>query len=305
MKEPTPSSSPTGASPPRAVAKPPLHRPRPSTGKGKQAVFVDFNQAPREIVRVMDQARQDALVFSKQRRRWALLLLALFPAGLPFFFIDAALGYNVCTFSLVSLTLWIGAIVGLVMLVRHGKAPLFGSKFDLARTIFETLKDDVSPKRTMTGWLDLTGAEQESKETRRKSSRSGQPIIYYRDEWLRLKAQLYDGNVLRMSLIERVKARQGYWKRSRSGKNKWRSGASQQQYQLQVSISVSPDSYDIRPIPAGAAIPNSRFMIEQAEAGAGRVTLKAVSGDGFDAWDILNAVRFGYDHLQRANGSEL
>jgi hypothetical protein len=38
----------------------------------------------------------------------------------------------------------------------------FGPKFDLVRTVFETIKDDIAPKRTLMGWLDLTGAREEA-----------------------------------------------------------------------------------------------------------------------------------------------
>lgn len=294
-----PASQPPDASPPRDVAAPPAGRSKPPAGKGNRTVFVDFNQSPREIVQVMNETQQNAQAFNRQRKKQKLLLWLLFPLGLPFVLADLALGYNICTFSLVALTLWISAFVGLILLARRGKTPQFGPKFDLARTVFTTLKDDVSPKRTLTGWLDLTGAEQESKATRQKTSQSGQPIIYYRDEWLRFKTSLYDGNVLRISLVERVKARQGFWKRSRSGKHKWRAGRSDYRYQLQFSVSATPGSYDIQPLATGVKIPNSRFVVEQAEAGNDRIVLKAVTAETYDAWDVLNAMRFGYDHLQK------
>ena len=130
-------------------------------------------------------------------------------------------------------------------------------------------------------------------------SPSGRPIIRYRDEWLRLKTRLYDGNALRLSLTDRVKARQGFWKRSRiSGKNKWRGGSSQSMYELQFSVSVSPDSYQILPIQPGTAVPNSRFVLQQVEAGADRLSLSAATTADFDAWDVLNVLRFGYNHVR-------
>jgi hypothetical protein len=288
------------AQPPRAVTPPPAgQRPRPGPKGGARALFMDFNQLPREIVRVMHEARQQASAFNAARRRRTRLLWLLFPLGLPFVCADAALGYNVFTFSLVALTLWLGAIVGLIVIRRQGKAAEFGPKFDLACTVFETLKDDVSPKRGLVGWLDLTGAEQESKKTRTKSSASGQPIVYYRDEWLRMKASLYDGNVLRVSVIDRVKARQGFWKRSRSGKHKYRSGSSQSECQLEFSVSVDTGRYTLRSFDRQVtAIPNSRFVIRQAEASDGHLVLSAAAAGQFDAWDILNALHFGYDQVQ-------
>jgi hypothetical protein len=280
-----------------SVSKPPAQRPTPPTGKGSRAIFMDFNQSSREIVQVMDEAQQKAKVFNSQRKRRLMIFWLLFPAGIPFLCIDFAMGYNIFTFSLITVVLWGGGIIGLILAARLGKAPKFGPKFDMTRSIFETLKDDVSPKRTMVGWLDLTGAEQESKATQRKNSQSGQPIIYYRDEWLRLKTRLYDGNVLRLSLIERVKARQGYWKRSRSGKYKWRGGSSQNEHQLKFAVSAAPGMYEIQPIAVGTTIPNSRFVVQQAETGEGRVVLNAATSASYDAWDVLSAMRFGYEHL--------
>ncbi len=285
---------------PRAVAPPSAQRPAPSVKKGQRTLLLDFNQSPREIVRVMDETVQKVKDYQSQRRKRITLLWLVFPLGLPFICADSVMGYNACTFSLVALTLWLGAIAGLIVTWRQGKIPPFGPKFDLARTMFDTLRDDVSLKRTLVGWLDLTGAEQESKKAREKTSASGQPIIYYRDEWLRLKASLYDGNVLRVSLIDRVKARQGFWKRGSSGKLKHRSGSSETQFQLEFSISVDTSRYTLLPFDRQVTIiPNSRFVIQQAEVGDGRVALSTATANGqFDAWDILNALRFGYDYIQ-------
>ena len=295
-----PTKSPAAQSPPRQVSEP-AYRPQPPAGKkASQTIFMDFNQAPREILRVMDEAQQNAAAFNQQRKRWGRIFWLLLLAGIPFFCGDFALGYNIFTFTLVAITLWAAAIVGFIIRRRQGQPPKFGSQFDVTRSIFETIKDDVSPQKTLIGWLDLTGPEQESKATRQKNSQSGQPIVYYRDEWLRLKAGLFDGNILRMSLTDRVKVRQGYWKRSRiSGKNKWKSGSNQSHYQLQFSVSVNTDLYQVRPFQSGSRAPNSRFVITQADAADGRLSIKAETDKTFDAWDVLNVMRFGYDHLHQ------
>lgn len=296
----------SGETAPRVVAEPARRLP-PATGKAAQSVFMDFNQSPREIVQVMAEAQQKAEAFKTQRKRWQLGLFLLFPAGLPFLCADVWLGYNFFTFSLVALTLWAGAIFGLIWMRRQGQAPQFGPRFDLARTIFDTLKDDISPKHTLVGWLDLTGAEQESKKSRQKNSQSGQPIFYYRDDWLRLKTRLYDGNILRLAVVDQVKARQGFWKRSRiSGKNKWRGGSSEKQYELQFSVSLSPGAYEITSISIqpGAPIPNSRFVLQQVEASEGRLSLNAAASSDFDAWDVLNVMRFGYQHVVSSGQSD-
>jgi len=90
---------------------------------------------------------------------------------------------------------------------NHPSGQAFGPKFDAACTIFETIKDDIAPGRTLMGWLDLTGAQQPGKVVREGISASGAPVKAYRDEWLRIKMPLYDGNVMRVSGLERVRAR--------------------------------------------------------------------------------------------------
>ncbi|HNO12164.1 MAG TPA: acyl-CoA carboxylase subunit beta, partial [bacterium] len=57
-----------------------------------------------------------------------------------------------------------------------------------------------------------------ARETQDAQSRTTQ---LFNDPWLSLKAKLYDGNVLRVTAIQKTKKRKSYWKRSRiSGKSK-------------------------------------------------------------------------------------
>jgi hypothetical protein len=280
------------------VPETPAHRPVPPKGKGGDRLFFDFNQSPRELVRVMDEAKEKQRAYRSQSGWRKLLAVLMFPLGLVFFILDVALGYNICTFTLVALTLWAG---GLFLLIRLGrqKQVVFGTRYDIVRQIFGVLKDDMSPGRTMMGWLDLTGAEQESKIVRQKNSPSGRPVVYYQDEWLRLKARLYDGNVLRVSLVQRLKVRKGYYKRGRiSGKRKWKPGSSQGRYEMKMAVSADSSTFDIQPLAQAEPVPNSRFVIQETQRGPGRLTVKATVPEGFDAWDVLNAMQFVYNHIQ-------
>ncbi|MCA9959677.1 MAG: hypothetical protein KC443_11620, partial [Anaerolineales bacterium] len=228
----------------------PTYRPKPPDAKNGQAVFMDFNEKPAQIVAVMDGVKTQAQTFRSGKQRVSRLLWLLFPLGIPFILLDLWLGYNVLTFSLVALVLWGSAVVGLSAVRKQGRPPQFDSRFDMAREIMHTLQDDVQPKRTMMGWLDLTGFDRQHKQTRQKKAPSGRPVVYYKDEWMRMKVQLYDGCVLRVSLIEKVKDRKGYWKRSRiSGKQKWKSGSTHKQQYLQVAITANPEQYTVRPFP--------------------------------------------------------
>ena len=282
---------------PADIAEPPAHRPPPALKKGVRQIFFDFNQAPRDIIRLMDDVRQRERSFKSQRRWRQAIAWLLFPAGLVFLVPDVVLGFNICTFSLLTLALWAVGIVALIWLGRQRTAQ-FDSRYDLTRQMFDVLKDDVAEERTLMGWLDLTGTEQASKIVRQGASASGQPIMYYQDEWLRLKARLYDGNVLRASLFDRVKARQGFYKRGAvSGKMKWRAGSSQDMHRLRIAVTANPDAYALQPLPQSGAIPNSRFVLETAEVAGGQLQLSAATTGDFDAWDVLNAMRFIYDHL--------
>jgi hypothetical protein len=292
----------TGEAPPdtapRDIATPPPSRPTPVLKPGARQVFFDFNQAPRDLMRFMDDLREREREFRTQRtwRQWIAWLL--FPVGLVFLALDVLLGYNVCTFSLVALTLWVVGVVSLVWLGRQ-RAAQFDSRYDLTREMFDVLKDDVAPGRGLTGWLDLTGAEQESKIIRHSASASGQPIVYYQDEWLRLTAHLYDGNVLRASLFKRAKVRQGFYKRGAiSGKNKWRAGSTQTLHRLRIAVTARPAAYTVQPITHTGALPNSHFTFENAEVAGNQLQISAATLSDYDAWDVLSAMRFAYDQLQ-------
>ena len=294
---PTDTGADDGA--PRDIVAPPAHRPTPTLKPGRRQVFFDFNQPPRDLVRFMDDLRQREQSFARQRAWRQVIAWLLFPAGVVFLLLDLALGYNVCTFSLVALTLWAAGVVGLIWLRRERSAP-FDSRYDLTRQMFEVLKDDIAPGRTLTGWLDLTGAEQESKIIRKSVSASGQPIVYYQDEWLRLKAKLYDGSVLRASLFRRAKVRQGFYKRGTiSGKMKWRAGSSQSLHRLRIAVTANPAVYSVQPVTYSGALPSSRFTFEGAEVVGSQLQLNAATLSNYDAWDVLNAMRFAYDQLQR------
>jgi hypothetical protein len=284
--------------PPSDVPQTPAYRPTPPSEKGSRAVFMDFNNAPLEIMRVMDETKVKA--FSSQRKRIRRLLIWLFPLGLLFIIADWLIGYNNLTFTLVGCTSWLWAAIGLRLISKRGRAPKFGSQYDLAYTLIETLRDDVSRKRTLLGWLDLTGPERESKKVRSKTSRSGRPVSYYRDEWLQFKARLYDGNVMRLSLIERRKVREGYWKRGViSGKMKFKSGSSASIHQLQLSITMAPGAYTVQSFDTlSRTVPQSRFALEEVDTTGGRLRLKAAADHSFDAWDVLHTLRYAYDHLQ-------
>jgi hypothetical protein len=223
---------------------------------------------------------------------WVLFFAAIFLAATGLF---SFLAGNLLL--VVGLVLAVVALAGLIRLWRRqpsGEA--FGARFDAVHTIFETLKDDLAPKRTLLGWLDLSGAQQPGKVVRETASGSGMPIKYYRDEWLRMKMLLYDGNLLRVSAVERVKARLGRWKRSMSGKSKWKpGGAPQARNELRIAVALNQKAYQVAPIQGGRV---GKFLVEIPQSDDGRLELRASTDAPIDGWDILHLLRFAYDHIK-------
>jgi len=203
--------------------------------------------------------------------------------------------------------LW-ALVIGLLLLVpafvvwvqlrrRRSVGEQFGPQFDMVRSAFETLKDDLAPGRTLLGWLDLTGPQQASKVVQQRTSPSGMPVAFYRDEWLRLKMPLYDGNVLRLSAVERVKAKLGRWKRGQvSGKRKWKAGGTVwDRSEMRVEMSVSPETYEVLPIQRNQV---GKFTVEAAPANPGHVAFRAETNAAIGVEDILGVLRFAYEHVK-------
>ncbi len=266
---------------------------RPQVGSPR-ALFLHFNERPANIVQVMDEARRREAEFARARRQRMVVIALLVPAGLVFILADLALGYNLFTFSLVALALWGAALVGFVVLRRDRPAGReFGPRYEATRTVFATIRDDVAPKRTLLGWLDLTGP-QPGKVIREGTSASGAPIKVYRDEWLRMKLVLYDGNVLRVLALERIKARLGRWKRGISGKRKWREGKTFSRHELRVSLTVNPQAYTIEAQPVAEA---GKLLVAVTRQD-GRLLLTAESDAAFAGEDVLRALRLAYGQLR-------
>lgn len=269
-------------------------------------IYLSMNDRPRAVLQVMDslRTRRDGTLAVLDQRR--LVPLGLFLAGLPLLALDWALGYNCLTFAPAALGLWIVAAVLGIGLRRARPAANFPPHFDTAREVIDTLRDDPDPRRPLFGHLDLSGAEQPAKQARTATNAAGRALVYYRDEWLSLKAKLYDGNMLRLSAIERVKVRQSYQKRSAvSGKLKLKPAKTASAQELKVRVSVNADAYAIVPTPA--ACPGARigqYTLTEVSTSGGILELTAGSpARTIAAGDILGVLRLTYDQLQRKAGA--
>ncbi len=268
-------------------------------------VYLTMNDKPSAILRGLDDIlnrRESIQQTYTQRKR---LPLWLFLAGFPFILIDLIiflLGYKLFLFSFLTPLFWIAALVVLIA-NRRNKLPNLSPDFLTAREILYTLRDDIDPKRTFFGHLDLTGTRKPEKVARESSNALGLVTQYFRDEWLSLKTRLYDGNLLRLSVLRLEKVRKGYYKRSQiSGKNKYKPPKDKGRlHELKVRITFNPDvyeSYVIHSLREGMKI--GVYTIESVLNDPGNLTLIAsTQTTSITANDVLSVLRNAYDMLKR------
>jgi len=267
-------------------------------------IYLTLNDKPRAIVAAMDNMvsqRKEIEESSKKRRK---VPLWVFLAGFPFVLIDLAFfaaGYRVCVFSLITVVCWIAALV-LLIAQRRGRTLELPPLYDAACKIIYTLRDDLKLKQNFNGHLDLTGTQIPEKVARETSDTLGRTTQYYRDEWLGLKAKLYDGNILRVSAFKRAKNRQGYWKRSTiSGKMKWKGPKFKGTLQeLKVRLTVNPQAYEIIASPALApGVSIGSYIVSQIDTTGGIINLVArSSGEEISPDDVLGVLKSAYELLK-------
>ncbi len=268
-------------------------------------VYLTIADKPLAILESMDKLDAQAKKANSARTKWSRVPRLFFLGGLFLVMLDGLLyllGYPSCVFSIGAVGIWIAAIFLSVSLKRH-QVHAFPPRYGGFREIIHTLRDDLRPNTTFLGHLDLTGAKQPSKVAREASDAQNRTTQYFRDEWLNLKAKLYDGNVLRVSGIQRVKERKSYWKRSRiSGKMKLKPAKFKGSYQeLKVRIVVNPQVYKIvrnKETEPGKTI--GQYTISALDTEGGIVTMTAASGGNeVTAASVLNVLRSAYSLLQR------
>jgi hypothetical protein len=273
---------------------------------GKVApVYLTLSSQPRTILRGMDNLVAETRRVNAAGQRWKWMpRLGLF-VGLGMVAIDLLLyflGYSSCVFSIGGLAIWVASFVFSRALKRQQSSE-FPSGYQDVRQIIDTLRDDLKPGTPLLGHIDLTGYKQQDKVARETTDAMDRVTQQYRDEWLSLKAKLYDGNVLRVSAVQRAKIRKAYWKRaSVSGKLKSKPERFKgSRNDLKVRLVVNPEVYTIarndQVIP-GASI--GQYTIAQVGTEGGMIDLTAHTSDKeVQPESILNVLRHTYGLLQR------
>jgi len=233
----------------------------------------------------------------------------IFLGGLGLMALDGLLfllGYRSFIFISGGFVLWIAAVV-MARGLRKSDTKDFSPRYTEVKDILYTLRDDLKPGGTFNGHLDLTGTMLKTKVARETKDSRDRTTQYFHDEWLALKAKLYDGNILRVSAIQRSKQRQPYWKRSRvSGKMKQKPAKFKgSQQQLKIRIAVNPEVYEVVPNAAfrqGASI--GFYQIAQLNTDGGIISVVANSpNEHITSEQILGFLKSIYSLLQRKASS--
>ncbi|MBK7320108.1 hypothetical protein [Candidatus Villigracilis affinis] len=276
------------------------------SGKKEYApVYVSIADKPDSIMLGMERFRAEVQKTESAGDKWRWIPLIIFFVGLGLMAIDGLLlllGYFSLVFSAGGFLLWLAAFI-MARSLRRSDTLDFAPRYKGTKEILHTLRDDLKPGGTFLGHLDLTGALLKTKVARETKDTQNRTTQYFRDEWLSLKAKLYDGNILRVSAIQKSKKRTSYWKRSRiSGKSKLKpekfKGSA---HDLKIRIVVNPEAYKIVPnkdFRQGVNI--GKYTVTQLSTDGGMINVVASSPfDEVEQEQILGFLKSTYSLLQR------
>lgn len=168
----------------------------------------------------------------------------------------------------------------------------------VCRDVVSALAEDVAAGKTVTGWADLTGAQQPGKLMARGQSSSGARIELFRDEWLHVSAPLRDGTRLRLAAVDREKVKHPVTRR-RGRKTKTKPGHTQSLHTLEIRLRVHPSVY--RPMtPAAQTGQVGGLLLSSISATTDSVAaVFARPSSGLKLADVMHALSHVYRHLER------
>lgn len=285
--------------------------PKPNTGRKEYTpVYISIADDPDAIIQGMDKFVAEVQKTESAGDKWRWVPLMIFLGGLALMAVDGILlllGYISFVFVLGGILLWVAALV-MARGLRKSDSQDFSPRYKGTKDILYTLRDDLRPGSTFLGHLDLTGSLLLIKVARTAKDSQDRTTEYFRDEWLALKAKLYDGNILRISAIQKSKKRKSYWKRSRiSGKMKMKPEKFKgSQHDLKVRIVPNPEVYTIvhtSPMfKQGLNI--GKFTISQLNTEGGMISFVANSPfEEVEHENILSILQSAYSLLKRKAAS--
>lgn len=276
-------------------------------GKTEYApVYVSIADKPDSIIRGMNKFVAEARKTETAGDKWRWIPMLIFFAGIGLSLVDVViylLGYSISfVFIGGGFLLWIAAFV-MARALRRSDLLDFSPRYNSTKEVLYTLRDDLKPGATFLGHLDLTGSMLENKVARETKDAQSRTTQLFNDPWLSLKAKLYDGNVLRVTAIQKTKKRKSYWKRSRiSGKSKLKPEKFKgSQQELKVRIVVNPEAYVIRPNNQFSLNKDvGKYKVAQLSTEGGMINILAVSPfEEVSHTDILTFLKSAYSLLER------
>jgi hypothetical protein len=280
--------------------------PPPTAGKKDYTpVYLSIADDPDAVIQGMDKFVAEVQKTESAGDKWRWIPMMIFFGGLALMGIDGVLlvlGYTSFVFTAGGILLWVAAFVAARSL-RKSDSHDFSPRYTGTKQILYTLRDDLKPESSFLGHLDLTGAMLDTKVARETKDTQDRTTQHFRDEWLALKAKMYDGNILRVSAIQKSKKRKSYWKRSRiSGKMKLKPEKykGSEQY-LKVRIAVNPELYQIVPNKEfRQGINVGKYTVVQLNTEGGLIDVTANSPfEEVESEHILNFLHSAYSLLQR------
>jgi hypothetical protein len=244
-----------------------------------KGTYIEMAHHPQAILDTLDQAEHAA---QRTRQQWKLgcgLTLALVGVGALVFLLGTALDYGLFLILLAFILLGLAILTGLALLISR---PRFShEQLASIRQILHTLRDDTGRKGWVAGWLDMTGPKQATKQVRTVRSGGGKQKVYYHDPWFRARIKLVDGNVLRLSVIDKVKTKAGSVVNHRT--------------QVSVKLVINPAVYRLGTLPA-ANLPLAATLDSE---GDGILSLKAeVDPRALPIQDFLQSLKALYNSLE-------
>jgi hypothetical protein len=280
--------------------------PAPKPGRQDYTpVYLSIADDPDAVIEGMNKFVAEIQKTESAGDKWRWVPMLIFFGGVGLMGIDGILlmlGYTSFVFTAGGMALWIAAFA-MARGLRKSDSHDFSPRYAGTKQLLYTLRDDLKPESSFLGHLDLTGPMLDTKVARESRDTQDRVTQHFRDEWIALKAKLYDGNILRVSAIQKSKKRKSYWKRSQiSGKMKLKpekyKGAAQY---LKVRIAVNPDLYEIVPnqeFRQGTNI--GKYTIAQLNTEGGIIDVTANSPfDEVESENILRFLHSAYSLLQR------
>jgi hypothetical protein len=268
-------------------------------------IYISLADKPQSIIQGMDKLKVEAQKTEKAGDKWRWIPMFIFFGGVGLMLIDVLLfllGYTSFIFIGGGILLWVAAVV-MARGLRKSYLYDFSPRYNGTKDILHTLRDDLRPNSTFLGHLDLTGSMLPAKVARTANDTRNRTTEYFRDEWLALKAKLYDGNIIRVSAIQKSKQRKSYWKTNARGKTKVKPAKFKgSEHDLKVRIVVNPGVYKIEQtspkFKQGLNI--GKFTISQLSADGGIISFVANSPfEEVEHENILQVIQSAYTLLQR------